>query len=69
MYCARNHLSPAGEGGIHQAYGGLLRDRPALRAPIAGDYQLEGMKREIRAAVAAGLGGFTRKAMRQTPAA
>ncbi|MGI5200127.1 endo-1,3-alpha-glucanase family glycosylhydrolase [Spirillospora sp. CA-108201] len=58
-YCARNYLSPAGEGGIHQAYGGLLRDRPAPRAPISGDCQLEDMKREIRTAVAAGPDGFT----------
>ncbi|WP_329089133.1 glycoside hydrolase family 71 protein [Actinomadura citrea] len=58
-YYTRNYLSPAGEGGIHQAYGGLLRDRPAPRAPISGDYQLEDMKREVRTAVAAGLDGFT----------
>jgi glycosyl hydrolase family 71 len=58
-YYTRNYLNPAGEGGIHQAYGGLLRDRPIPRAPIASGYQLEDMKAEVRTAIAAGLDGFT----------
>ncbi|QKG22662.1 glycoside hydrolase family 71 protein [Actinomadura verrucosospora] len=58
-YYTRNYLNPAGEGGIHQAYGGLLRDRPLPRAPISGDYKLEDMKQEVRSAIAAGLDGFT----------
>ncbi|MGI5328552.1 glycoside hydrolase family 71 protein [Actinomadura nitritigenes] len=58
-YYTRNYLNPAGEGGVHQAYGGLLRDRPRPRAPIASDYQLEDMKAEVRNAIAAGLDGFT----------
>ncbi|WP_308286926.1 glycoside hydrolase family 71 protein [Actinomadura parmotrematis] len=58
-YYTRNYLNPAGEGGIHAAYGGLLRDRPAARAPLTGDYQLADMEYEVRTAIAAGLDGFT----------
>ncbi|GGT41486.1 endo-1,3-alpha-glucanase family glycosylhydrolase [Nonomuraea spiralis] len=58
-YYARNYLKPDGESGKHAAYGGLLRDRPLGRDPIAGDYALADFKTEIRQAVAAGLDGFT----------
>ncbi|MFE3203856.1 endo-1,3-alpha-glucanase family glycosylhydrolase [Embleya sp. NPDC059237] len=58
-YYQRNYLDPAGESGKHAAYGGLLRDRPAPRAPLPGDWQLADMQREIRDATAAGVDGFT----------
>ncbi|GAA3263534.1 endo-1,3-alpha-glucanase family glycosylhydrolase [Nonomuraea helvata] len=58
-YYARNYLKPDGESGKHAAYGGLLRDRPLGRDPIAGDYALADLKTEVRQAVAAGLDGFT----------
>lgn len=58
-YYTNGYLNPAGESGKHAAYGGLLRDRPLARAPIASNYQLEDMKTEIRRASEAGLDGFT----------
>ncbi|UBU17904.1 endo-1,3-alpha-glucanase family glycosylhydrolase [Nonomuraea gerenzanensis] len=58
-YYARNYLKPEGESGKHAAYGGLLRDRPATRAPITGDYALADLKTEVKQAIAAGLDGFT----------
>ncbi|MEV4115214.1 endo-1,3-alpha-glucanase family glycosylhydrolase [Nonomuraea sp. NPDC049695] len=58
-YYARNYLKPDGESGKHAAYGGLLRDRPLGRDPIAGDYALADLKTEVRQAIAAGLDGFT----------
>ncbi|MER6948060.1 endo-1,3-alpha-glucanase family glycosylhydrolase [Nonomuraea sp. NPDC000554] len=58
-YYTKNYLNPAGEGGKHAAYGGLLRDRPLPRGVLSGDWQLADMKTEVRTAVAAGLDGFT----------
>lgn len=58
-YYARNYLKPEGESGKHAAYGGLLRDRPLGRDPIAGDYAVADFKTEVRQAIAAGLDGFT----------
>ncbi|MYS87388.1 DNRLRE domain-containing protein [Streptomyces sp. SID5474] len=58
-YYTRNYLAPGGESGKHAAYGGLLRDRPQPRPPLAGDWQLQDMQREIRDASAAGIDGFT----------
>ncbi|WP_433435824.1 endo-1,3-alpha-glucanase family glycosylhydrolase [Nonomuraea sp. CA-141351] len=58
-YYARNYLKPEGESGKHAAYGGLLRDRPAGRAPITGDYALADLKTEVKQAIAAGIDGFT----------
>ena len=58
-YYTRNYLNPLGEGGIHAAYGGLLRDRPMTRAPLGGDWQLTDMEQDVRNARAAGLHGFT----------
>ncbi|MGW4799235.1 endo-1,3-alpha-glucanase family glycosylhydrolase, partial [Nonomuraea sp. NPDC004297] len=58
-YYARNYLKPEGESGKHAAYGGLLRDRPAGRDPVSGDYAPADLKTEVRQAVAAGLDGFT----------
>jgi len=34
-YYARNYLAVNGESGIHAAYGGMLRDRPATAAPYS----------------------------------
>ncbi|WP_101786541.1 endo-1,3-alpha-glucanase family glycosylhydrolase [Nonomuraea indica] len=58
-YYARNYLKPEGESGKHAAYGGLLRDRPLGRDPIAVDYTVADFKAEVRQAIAAGLDGFT----------
>ncbi|ACZ84582.1 endo-1,3-alpha-glucanase family glycosylhydrolase [Streptosporangium roseum] len=58
-YYTRNYLNPAGESGKHAAYGGLLRDRPLPRAPLAGNWQLQDMETEVRTAAAAGIDGFT----------
>ncbi|MDI2127498.1 endo-1,3-alpha-glucanase family glycosylhydrolase [Yinghuangia seranimata] len=66
-YYARNYLNPAGEGGRHQAYGGLLRDRPLPRAPLSGDWELQDMESEVRTAVSAGIDGFTVDLLDLTP--
>ncbi|MBC7461545.1 MAG: hypothetical protein H7287_09315 [Thermoleophilia bacterium] len=59
-YYTRNYLAIGGEANKHAAYGGLLRDRPLARAPIAGSsWQLDDMKTEVRRAVGAGIDGFT----------
>jgi glycosyl hydrolase family 71 len=58
-YYTRNYLNPDGEGGIHAAYGGLLRDRPQPRAPLTGSWELQDMESEVRTAIAAGIDGFT----------
>jgi hypothetical protein len=59
-YYARNYLTPGGEGGIHAAYGGLLRQRPLPRAiDPSSAWQLDDMETEVRNADAAGLDGFT----------
>ncbi|MFF2650209.1 glycoside hydrolase family 71 protein [Streptomyces sp. NPDC058045] len=58
-YYSRNYLRPDGEGGKHAAYGGLLRDRPAPRAPRRGNWRLADLEQEVRTARDAGLDGFT----------
>lgn len=58
-YYTKHYLRPDGESGKHQAYGGLLRDRPLPRAPLGGDWELQDMETEIRTAVSAGIDGFT----------
>ncbi|MFU8946817.1 endo-1,3-alpha-glucanase family glycosylhydrolase [Mycetocola zhadangensis] len=59
-YYAKNYLTANGENGIHASYGGLLRDRPVGRAPLAGsDWELQDLKTEVRQAMAAGIDGFT----------
>lgn len=58
-YYTRQWLDPAGEGGIHAAYGGFLRDRPYGRAPLPGNWTLTDMQTEVGEAIAAGLDGFT----------
>ncbi len=57
-YYSRHYLTIDGENGKHQSYGGLLRDRPAARAPLSGDWQLTDMRTEVRQAKSAGLDGF-----------
>ncbi len=57
-YYTRNYLAPDGEGGVHLAYGGLLRNRPIGRAAISGDWQLADMRTEVNNAADAGLDGF-----------
>lgn len=57
-YYTRNYLSPTGEGGIHAASAGLLRDRPEGRAPLTGDWQLADMITEVNQAADAGIDGF-----------
>lgn len=58
-YYARNYLAPRGEGGVHAAYGGFLRNRPQGRAPLAAAWRLQDMQTEVREARAAGIDGFT----------
>lgn len=58
-YYTRNYLTPDGEKGKHQAYGGLLRDRPLPAAPEPGNWELTHLRQEIRTARDAGLDGFT----------
>ncbi|MEP7020374.1 MAG: endo-1,3-alpha-glucanase family glycosylhydrolase [Pseudonocardiales bacterium] len=58
-YYATEYLDPAGEGGRNADSGGLLRDRPLLRAPLGGDWQLTDAETEVREAVSAGIDGFT----------
>lgn len=57
-YYQTGYLTPTGESGKHSAYGGLLRDRPIVRAPLSGDWELADMVTEISRAKAAGLDGF-----------
>lgn len=57
-YYATQYLEPTGEGGKHQAYGGLLRDRPLGRDPIGGDYASADLATEVEQAVSAGIDGF-----------
>ena len=58
-YYTRDYLTPAGEGGIHDSYGGLLRDRPLPVGPQTGDWRLTDLEQEVRTAHAAGIDGFT----------
>lgn len=59
-YYSWGYLSPTGEWNKHVAYGGLLRDRPALQAPLQDEnWKLRNLEGEIRAAKSAGIDGFT----------
>ncbi|MBB3061759.1 endo-1,3-alpha-glucanase family glycosylhydrolase [Microbulbifer rhizosphaerae] len=58
-YYTRNYLNPEGEGGIHAAYGGFLRDRPLPREPLSGNWELTDKVTEVTRAHEAGLDGFT----------
>ena len=58
-YYATEYLYPRGEGGIHAAYGGLVRDRPLPRAPIPSpDWRNQDLRTEIRQAKSVGIDGF-----------
>jgi hypothetical protein len=58
-YYTRNYLAPNGEGGIHQSTGGLLRDRPEPRPPLADNWQVTDMATEVTEASDEGIDGFT----------
>ena len=53
-YYARNYLTATGEGGIHVAYGGFLRDRPQPRAQqrVAGKF--DGIEPDVVATLTRG---------------
>ncbi|WP_170169718.1 endo-1,3-alpha-glucanase family glycosylhydrolase [Nocardioides aurantiacus] len=57
-YYTRNYLDPAGEGGRHAAYGGLLRDRPVPRSPRGEGFRLADLRTEVEQAKSAGIDGF-----------
>ncbi len=60
-YFETGYLPVNGEGGIHAAYGGLMRDRPMLGAPFATtpvSWQRNMQGKEITAAKQAGIDGF-----------
>ena len=60
-YYQRNYLNPHGEKDKFLAQGGLLRERPLLRAPVPEyeSFQLTDLRREIRLAKAVGIDGFS----------
>ncbi|WP_251058913.1 MULTISPECIES: glycoside hydrolase family 71 protein [unclassified Streptomyces] len=58
-YYTRNYLDPDGEGGKHERYGGLLRDRPLPVQPKGGNWEYANLQQEVRTARAAGIDGFT----------
>ncbi|MDI9898524.1 glycoside hydrolase family 71 protein [Rhodococcus sp. IEGM 1409] len=54
------YLSIDGEKGIHQSYGGLLRDRPESRAPLTDpQWRQRDLETEVRNAISAGIDGFS----------
>jgi Glycosyl hydrolase family 71 len=58
-YYATHLLNPTGEGGIHAAYGGLIRDRPLPRPPLPGaDWRDVDLRTEINQAKSVGIDGF-----------
>ena len=58
-YYTVNYLNPTGEGGVHKAYGGFLRDRPRTRSVLSTSaWRLVDMETEVRQARAAGIDGF-----------
>lgn len=58
-YYTVNYLPPTGEGGVHQAYGGFLRDRPLGRSSLSTTaWRVADMETEVRQAMAAGIDGF-----------
>lgn len=58
-YYTVNYLNPNGEGGKFAASGGLLRDRPIPRQPLAGNYALADARTELQQAKQSGIDGFT----------
>lgn len=58
-YYTRNYLPVDGEGGMHAAYGGLLRDRPIpVGQSASSTWQVDHLRTEIRQAKTAGIDGF-----------
>lgn len=58
-YYANNYLPPSGEGGVHVAYGGYLRERPLpVGYTSTSSYLVDDMKTEVTRATQAGLDGF-----------
>lgn len=58
-YYTRNYLPVQGEGGMHAAYGGLLRDRPVpVGHSTSATWQVDNLRTEIRQARTAGIDGF-----------
>ncbi|MCG5430910.1 hypothetical protein LV457_01160 [Mycobacterium sp. MYCO198283] len=58
-YYTTQYLNPLGEGGVHAAYGGYLRDRPLARAPIADpNWQYVDVVTEVNQARSVGIDGF-----------
>lgn len=57
-YYTVNYLNPNGEGGKHKAYGGYVRDRPLVRAPLSGDWRATDARAEVAQAIQAGIDGF-----------
>lgn len=58
-YYSVHYLNPNGENGKFAASGGLLRDRPLPRDPIAGDFLSADLRTEVRQAKQSGIDGFT----------
>jgi len=58
-YYARELLAVDGEGGKHATYGGYLRDRPAVREPLSGDWRAADLRSEVADALTGGIDGFT----------
>lgn len=59
-YYDTGYLDPNGEGGIHKAYGGLLRDRPVpVPVTTSGDFEAVDMAWEVATAKANHIDGFT----------
>ena len=58
-YYTVHYLNPAGEFGIHAAYGGYLRDRPLPRDPINNpDWKYLDILNEVNQAKSVGIDGF-----------
>lgn len=58
-YYSMHYLNAEGEKGKWRDHGGFLRSRP-LPVPVGepGDFALENLKREVKMAIDAGIGGF-----------
>jgi Glycosyl hydrolase family 71 len=58
-YYTTQYLNPYGEGGVHAAYGGYLRDRPLPRDPINDpNWRFLDLVTEINQAKSVGIDGF-----------
>jgi hypothetical protein len=58
-YYAQQYLDPNGEGGVHKAYGGFIRDRPMGRGvDPSPSWRYGDMVDDVRTAATAGFDGF-----------